>query len=365
MVSWWNAEDNAQDIVGGNNGTLMNGATFAPGMVGQAFSFDGVDDYVDIPNVVNGWAEGTLETWINFKDSTPKDSGDYIFAAGVAAGGTNLGIHKAAGNDLRFGIYNSGWQWAASGVEPNAGQWYHVVATWGPAGIKIYVNGVLSGTNPYTGPSYNSTYNMIGASAVAGSTVNALIDEFEIFNRALSADEIAAIYNAGSAGKCAYAVTTNSPAHGSITCNALVPSGYPAVCTITPSDGYYLSSLMDNSVPVDIETLVIDGTYTIPDVAAAHTLEAAFSEYPVRRFTTVPTGYYMTIQDAYTHAADDEEIHAQTGPFGGGLNLDRPVAVTLKGGYTSGFASNGGYTTIMGNATFSGDTITVERIVVR
>src|SRR3712207_7149562 len=38
--------NNAIDIQGGNNGTLQNGASFAPGLVGQAFSFDGVDDYV-------------------------------------------------------------------------------------------------------------------------------------------------------------------------------------------------------------------------------------------------------------------------------------------------------------------------------
>src|SRR5438132_1222 len=49
MVSWWKAEGNANDSQGDNNGTI-GGATFAPGEVGQAFSFDGVDDYVDAGN---------------------------------------------------------------------------------------------------------------------------------------------------------------------------------------------------------------------------------------------------------------------------------------------------------------------------
>ena len=35
LVSWWAGDGNANDIVGGNDGTLVNGATFAPGMVGQ------------------------------------------------------------------------------------------------------------------------------------------------------------------------------------------------------------------------------------------------------------------------------------------------------------------------------------------
>ena len=41
QVSWWAGEGNANDIRGDNNGTLVNGATFAAGEVEQAFSFDG------------------------------------------------------------------------------------------------------------------------------------------------------------------------------------------------------------------------------------------------------------------------------------------------------------------------------------
>ncbi len=215
MIGWWPGQDNADDISGhGNNGTLQNGATFATGKVGQAFNFDGVNDYVAIPNIVNSWPEGTLDTWIKFKDSTPKSSGNYIFAAGTDAGGTNLGIHKAAGNDLRFGIYSGGWQWAATGIVPNAGQWYHVTATWGPAEMKIYIDGTLMGTNPYTGPSFGSTYNMIGGSVLSDSGVNAFVDEFEVYNRALSDLEIQSFYKASTAGKCQ--LTCTAPPAGMI-----------------------------------------------------------------------------------------------------------------------------------------------------
>jgi len=47
-VGRWSGDGNANDSVDGNHGTLAGGATFAPGMVGQAFSFDGVDDLVFI-----------------------------------------------------------------------------------------------------------------------------------------------------------------------------------------------------------------------------------------------------------------------------------------------------------------------------
>ena len=49
MVSWWPGDGNANDIQDGNHGTLRNGATFAPGKVGQAFSLDGVAASVDVP----------------------------------------------------------------------------------------------------------------------------------------------------------------------------------------------------------------------------------------------------------------------------------------------------------------------------
>src|SRR5207247_523750 len=53
LVSWWQAEGNSNDFAGGNNGILRNGATFAAGKVGSAFSFDGVNDYVEVPNSAN------------------------------------------------------------------------------------------------------------------------------------------------------------------------------------------------------------------------------------------------------------------------------------------------------------------------
>src|SRR5262249_26619118 len=69
-VSWWKAEGNANDSVRGNGGSLVNGTGFASGLVGQAFSFDGVDDYVDLgnPTSLKLTSGITLEAWINTND---------------------------------------------------------------------------------------------------------------------------------------------------------------------------------------------------------------------------------------------------------------------------------------------------------
>ena len=53
LVSWWRAEGGASDAMGANPGTLVNGASFSDGKVGQAFLLDGSSQYVEIPYSAN------------------------------------------------------------------------------------------------------------------------------------------------------------------------------------------------------------------------------------------------------------------------------------------------------------------------
>jgi hypothetical protein len=67
------------------------------------------------------------------------------------------------------------------------------------------MNGQLIGSTPAPGailPSTNNPLNIGWDSSQPTRFFSGLIDEVEIFNRALTAQEIAAIYNAGSTGKC-------------------------------------------------------------------------------------------------------------------------------------------------------------------
>src|SRR2546427_4543298 len=76
LVSWWPGNGDANDVVGGNNGTLQGGVTFVPGKVGQAFSFDGVNDYVSFGNTAGnfGTSDFTIEFWIRTTASHSSDS---------------------------------------------------------------------------------------------------------------------------------------------------------------------------------------------------------------------------------------------------------------------------------------------------
>src|SRR5262249_32520382 len=70
----YRADGTANDIVGGNNGTLHGGIGFAPGVSGaagdQAFSFNGVDSYVQVPAQVLSPTAFTVEAWINASSLT-------------------------------------------------------------------------------------------------------------------------------------------------------------------------------------------------------------------------------------------------------------------------------------------------------
>jgi hypothetical protein len=214
LVSWWPGEGDAKDIAGTNQGRLTNGVSFANGLVGQAFIFTQESSYVRLPDVTHGAAEGTVQLWFNISEWNPPQlpaAGLYFWAAtqflpGVSLGdGMNLGTHPAASStgELIFGIYHNGWNWALSGFVPQPFTWYHVAATWGTNGIRIFVNGVLRGTHPYTGPAPSYTaQSLIGRGTYPGTNIRGMVDELSIFDRALSTNEIYSLYAARKAGMC-------------------------------------------------------------------------------------------------------------------------------------------------------------------
>lgn len=206
LVSWWNGNGNANDLVGSRQGTLENGANFAIGMVGQAFSFDGTDDYVAITDSppMNLTTAFTIGAWIRVSGFTSEH------ATIIAKGDYTWRLQRSfSNNTLLFGTgdWNSGGPWddLSGGMNVNDGQWHYVAAVFDGATKYLYVDGQLDVYRawPYSVPT-NSDQVLIGANASLGPGRfwNGLIDEVEIYTRALSSSEVVAIYNAGNSGKC-------------------------------------------------------------------------------------------------------------------------------------------------------------------
>ena len=204
QVSWWPADGDATDIIGANDGTLVGSATFDTGYVGQAFSFSGGSvALTSQPPLAQGF---TIETWVNFEDTNFNN-----FLHQVIFNNNQVFLRKngiAEGNKLAVFVTlaDESVERAQSITVPVAGIWTHVAATWEGTLLKLYVNGQLQSPISREGSLTSTAVQaQIGRGHQTGLTNNPFfgrIDEFGIYNRALSATEIQVIVDAGSAGKC-------------------------------------------------------------------------------------------------------------------------------------------------------------------
>ena len=216
MVSYWKLDETtgttAYDYLGTYDGTNYGATINQPGQVEKAYSFDGVDDYVDCGDIteLNGVSAFTIVGW--YKDN-------------------NIGVHNrhfdkgdGGSNDISGATYsnrlyievgnlaNTYAYWTGYSSEISADKWYHAAFVFdgsvSPATdrAKIYVNGVdrplsfdgSSGNFPSTTADlsgYSFTLSKISSHRWDGD-----MDEVAVFNRALSPSEILDLYDKGLAG---------------------------------------------------------------------------------------------------------------------------------------------------------------------
>ena len=222
VAAWFPADGASNNLRSAHlidNGDISSGVTFAPGVVGEAFSFDGTDDRVTIANNSAITVTGALsiDAWVRPTQLNQQVVfvSKYDFFSGSPQRSYFFGT-SGAGGRLRFVVYQDGNN--GRGVQTNnevitPGVFAHVAATFDPATqqLKIYVNGLevpttLTESNTvtslYDSPSPVNIGAYINGSAQYAGFFSGLIDEVQIFRRALSAAEVQSIYNAGTAGVC-------------------------------------------------------------------------------------------------------------------------------------------------------------------
>jgi hypothetical protein len=224
LVGWWPGNGNANDVVAGNDGQLVGDVTFASATVAQGFTFDGFGDFVEIPDsTALRPPHMSVEAWVRF------DSLDTPIVSQFGAPGLQYIVFKKNSRVFNFEAYalrkqrtdadrlafsvadingTGGTSVAFSITSVEVGEFYHVVGTYDGTFVRLYVNGVLEGQAPVTVTvDYGSRPIFIGTSGetVFDGKLDGIVDEPSIYNRALSSAEIAALYEAGSAGKCASA----------------------------------------------------------------------------------------------------------------------------------------------------------------
>jgi hypothetical protein len=214
LVSWWQAENNANDSVSGNNGTLLNGTGFTSGKVNQTFSFDGDSQAIEIPFSESlTTPQYSIEAWIMPLDQVDNGDGQAVIF-GESYGSAQLVVRPGTeGVQVvsQFGDSAGGWYGVESITDISTFEFAHVVGTWDGTTLRLYINGelnnysvpeaypVASGCPFYIGGFYSPA---AGDCHTVSQFFNGLIDEVSYYNRALSESEIENLFNADSAGKC-------------------------------------------------------------------------------------------------------------------------------------------------------------------
>lgn len=227
MTAWWPLDEtsgtSSGEEINGNDGLHVGGPSPLAGQyVDNSLCFDGVNDYVQVPNAPQlnfGTGDFSIDAWIRTTDTV----GVKVIVDKrneVASGVIGYSLFVSSGN-LAFQIADGAGSAACapcptgssctnygSGAFVASGNWTHVAVTVSRTtnGGTFYVNGAFAGTfNPDCHPNTitNSRPLRIGSrsSSVSG-LFNGCIDEVELFNVALPATVINELYQAGAVGKC-------------------------------------------------------------------------------------------------------------------------------------------------------------------
>lgn len=209
LYAVYKAESNANDSLATYNGTAQGGLTYSGGKSGNAFTFNGTTAVVSLPNnSMNLTGDFSISCWVNMTSV----GGVQVFLSTYQnIAGVEYGFIFRLINSFQFTFFNG-----ASRIDTNASgggsmltnTWYHVVVTKTSSQIKWYVNGVAD--NVFNGTyniSYHPTSNVAaigalykydGTNTVQYMSNGSKIDELNVWEKELTATEVAELYNAGT-----------------------------------------------------------------------------------------------------------------------------------------------------------------------
>ncbi len=206
LVGYWSFDGKdmnngaARDLSGnGNTARLTSIATssfYAPGKMGQGFNFDGVDDALDAGNG-SGLSPTTAITMSAWIKPVSKGSGTYLNVLEKVSLGYLMYI-RPDGIVLMYlsGVNNWVADITASGKNLFDGGWHHLLSTYDGTTQKLYVDNVLVTSTAATG-SITPTGSSLTIGGASGTFYKGLMDDVRVYNRALSASEIAKLYTNG------------------------------------------------------------------------------------------------------------------------------------------------------------------------
>jgi len=171
----------------------------AGGLINKAAYFNGSNSYTYASSSVQQPTTNfSVSVWSKW-DSKPSGSVGIVGNFRTGGGGTQPGLAIAKHNGTNvFRFYTGQNDYVAGTTNFSTNTWYHVVGTYDGSNIKIYVNGVLEGTQPYTGTPLTTTEPLVIGRMYgnySGYYHDGLINQVRLFNSAVSASQVTELYN--------------------------------------------------------------------------------------------------------------------------------------------------------------------------
>jgi len=207
-VAFYPGDGVLEDTIGGASLTAAGGTGFAAGRVGQAFTFDGQSSYPTAPwtgHYPFGYRDSSVALYVKFAglagemiilDRTLPGSADH---ARLTKAGDHRIVFELAGPDRPLAR-------AFSAAPVVANRWYHLCVTRTDHDVALYVDGVLADQRPAGGSSTAFSEGTIpvrfGSISDRGGFLHGKLGEIAFYNRALTAEEIKALYLLRESGPC-------------------------------------------------------------------------------------------------------------------------------------------------------------------
>ncbi|MFC1497100.1 LamG-like jellyroll fold domain-containing protein [Verrucomicrobiota bacterium] len=204
------------DQSGNGNIGIVTGATWtASGKIGGAMDFSGIGDCIrvndaDILSFTDGAGNDqpfSVSVWAYFDEA---NNGPLLFKkeSGLREWSFNSAGSGGPAETLQFGVFHAdesaNVMRSTAPIGAYEGQWVHLVGTYDGSeatnGVNVYINGVLQNsatniaTGSYTGMSNTTAALFLGYNLVSGY-LDGKLDDVRVYNRALSAGEVAQLYH--------------------------------------------------------------------------------------------------------------------------------------------------------------------------